>query len=71
MPDVPTENRAIACGLLSSGTIAALGSSIGVLTLLRIEQRIAGGKALSARTLMARRTLMAAGMRTMKESKAR
>ncbi len=66
MQSMQTEKGAVTWGLLGSGMIAAVASSIGVLTLIRIEKRIAGGKALSARALMARRTLMAAGMRAMK-----
>lgn len=56
---------------LGSGMLAAIASSIGILTVEKFETRIAGGKAISSRALMARHTMMAAVMRQMKEHKAK
>ena len=52
---------------LGSGLLAAVLGSLGVVNAERLEKKVAGGKALSVRGLIARHTVMAAAFRAMKE----
>ena len=57
--------------LLGSGVLAALVSAIGVAAIEKAEKKLAGGKALSVRGLMARHTLMAITFRRMKQHRSK
>ena len=55
--------------LIASGVVAAAMGSFGIRTTEKLEKKIAGGRALSVRGLMARRAVMAAAMQMMKQDR--
>ncbi len=56
---------------LGSGMLAAAISAVGINRAEKIEKRLAGGKALSVRGLIARHTVMAAIMLAMKQRRSK